>query len=146
MPQLVFILRVGLGALLLAAGALKVAHPESLAAAIAGFRLLPQATVVPFAVALPYVELLLGIYLVLGLFTRAAAVIACATFGLYAAAIASAVLRHIPADCGCFGPSDAATADWPHVAIDVALAAACAFVGRMAPGALSVDRRLRAIS
>jgi uncharacterized membrane protein YphA (DoxX/SURF4 family) len=143
MPQVVFILRLALGGLLLVTGALKVAHPESLAAAIAGYRLLPQALVLPIAVALPYLELIFGIYLVLGLFTRIAAVVTAAMFLLYSAAVASAVLRHIPASCGCFGPNDTATADWPHVAFDLVLASASAVIALAGPGTLSLDRRLR---
>jgi uncharacterized membrane protein YphA (DoxX/SURF4 family) len=139
----VLVLRIVLGGVLLAAGALKVGDPPSLAAAIAAFRLLPAAIVGPLALALPYLEILLGAYLVLGLFTRIAAVIGAATFCIYGAAIASAVIRGIPATCGCFGPKDTAVADWPHVAFDLALAAASCFVAYGAPGALAVDRRLR---
>ena len=143
MEAAVFVVRVLLGGLLIAAGVLKLGHPADLASNIAGFRLLPPDVVGPLAVALPYVELLLGAYLIVGLFTKAIAAIAAAQFLLYAGAIASAVLRHIPANCGCFGPNDSATADWPHVAFDVMLAAAAIFIAFAAPGALAVDRKLR---
>lgn len=143
MEAAVFVVRVLLGALLLAAGILKVGHPAELAASIAGFRLLPAPIVGPLALALPYVEILLGVYLVAGLFTRVVAVVAALQFVVYAGAVASAVLRHIPANCGCFGPNDAAVADWPHVALDLIFAAASAFVAYGAPGALAVDRKLR---
>lgn len=143
MNAAVFIVRVLLGALLLAAGALKVGHAPELAASIAGFRLLPAAVAGPLALALPYVELLLGLYLVAGLFTRIVAAIVAVQFLLYSGAIASAVLRHIAANCGCFGPGDATVADWPHVGFDLALAAASVFVAWGAPGALAFDRRLR---
>ncbi|HKE37784.1 MAG TPA: MauE/DoxX family redox-associated membrane protein [Candidatus Baltobacteraceae bacterium] len=142
MNAAVFVVRIVVGGLLLATGILKVGHPAELAAAIAGFRLLPAEVVGPMALALPYVEILLGAYLVAGLFTRAAAIVSAIQFGVYAAAIASAVVRNIPANCGCFGPGDAAVADWPHVAFDLVLAAASAFIAYGAPGALSVDRRL----
>jgi uncharacterized membrane protein YphA (DoxX/SURF4 family) len=140
----VFVVRVVVGATLVAAGALKVGQAASLAAAIAGFRLLPATIVGPLAIGLPYLELLIGGYLVVGLFTRVAASIATVQFVLYAAAIASAVVRHIPANCGCFGPADSAVADWPHVAFDGCLAIASAFVAFGAPGTLAVDRKLRA--
>ena len=87
----VLLLRILVGGLLLAAGALKVGDPSSLAASIAAFRLLPAAIVGPLALALPYLELLLGAYLVLGLFTRIAAALAAGEFFIYAGAIASAV-------------------------------------------------------
>ena len=105
--------------------------------------MLPPELVAPPAVVLPYFEVLLGLYLLAGLFTRVVAWIAAAQFAIYAAAIASAVLRGIPANCGCFGPGDTAVADWPHVAFDLALAAVAAFIAIRAPGALALDRRLR---
>lgn len=139
----VFAVRVLLGLVLLVAGALKVGHFADLAAAIATFRLLPGAIVAPLAIVLPFLELLLGGYLTVGLFTRTAAWVACVQFVIYAGAIASAVIRHLPANCGCFGPSDSAPPDWPHVAFDAALAALCAFVALRAPGALALDSRLK---
>jgi len=139
----VLIVRVFLGGLLLVAGAMKIGHPAELAASIAGFRLLPAAVVGPLALALPYVEVLLGAYLVVGLFTRTVAAVAAFQFLCYGGAVASAVLRHIPANCGCFGPNDTAVADWPHVAFDLALAAASGFIVWWAPGAFAVDRRMQ---
>ena len=139
----VFVIRVLLGGFLFAAGALKVGHSADLAASIATFRLLPPAIAGPLALALPYVELLLGAYLIVGLFTRVVAALCALQFVLYGGAIASAVVRHIPANCGCFGPNEAAVADWPHVAFDLTLAAASFFVAYNAPGALAVDRKLR---
>ena len=143
MDAAVLVIRVLLGGLLLVSGSLKVAHPTDLAASIAGFRLLPATVVGPIALALPYIELLLGAYLIAGLFTRIVATIAAIQFLLYGGAIASAVLRHISAACGCFGPNDVSVADWPHVGFDLALAAASAFVAYGAPGALAFDRKLR---
>src|SRR5580704_5334319 len=143
MNAAVFVMRVVLGGLLVVTGALKVGHAPELAAAIAGFRLLPAGAVGPLALALPFFELLLGGYLVAGLFTRTSAIVAAVQFVIYAGAIASAVIRHIPANCGCFGPHDTAVADWPHVAFDLALAVLSGFVAYRAPGILAVDRRLR---
>ena len=143
MNLIVFVLRVLLGGLLILAGALKVAHAPDLASAIAGFRLLPSAVVGPLAIALPYFEILLGAYLVAGLFTRVAAIVAAVQFVIYAAVVGSAVVRHIPANCGCFGPGDNATADWPHVVFDLVLAAVAAFIAFGAPGTLAVDRRIQ---
>ena len=144
MMVLTLVLRVLLGATLVVTGALKVGHAAELAAAIAGFRLLPPEIVGPMSVALPYVELMLGAYLIVGLFTRVSAVVAAVQFIIYAGAIASAVLRHIPATCGCFGPHDTATADWPHVAFDLALALVAVVIAAGAPGAFAIDRRIKA--
>lgn len=139
-----FALRLVIGLLLVVAGTLKIGHAPDLAAAIAGFRLLPAAVVGPLALGLPFFEVLLGLYLVLGLFTRVAGIVAAVQFAVYAAVVASAVMRHIPANCGCFGPGDIAVADWPHAAFDVLLAATSGFIAYGAPGAFAVDRRLGA--
>ncbi len=132
-----------MGALLAVAGGLKIGHAPDLAASIGGFHLLPAGMVAPLAIVLPFVEVFLGLYLIVGLFTRIAAIVATAQYLIYAGAIASAVIRHIPANCGCFGPGDAATADWPHVGFDLLLAALCAFVAWRAPGALALDGKLK---
>jgi len=137
------IVRVLVGALFIFAGVAKVGHFNDLAAAIAGFRILPEPVVGPLAVLLPFFEIGLGLYLAAGLFTRTAATIAAVQLTVYAAAIASAVIRHIPANCGCFGPQDQVPADWPHVVVDLALAAVCVLVARRAPGLFALDTRLR---
>lgn len=139
MAWLVLALRVIVGGLLLAAGALKVTHTAALAEAIAGYRLLPSAVVLPLAIALPPLELLFGAYLVAGLFTRPAGIVAAVMFACYAGGVASAVVRHIPASCGCFGPGDTATADWPHVAFDAILVLAALAIVRGAPGPVALD-------
>ncbi len=142
MNGLVAALRVILGGLLVVAGSLKVGHATDLASTIASFRLVPGPAAALLALFLPYFEILVGVYLVIGLFTRIAAVVAAVQFVAYAGAIASAVIRNIPASCGCFGPKDSATADWPHVLFDIMLAAVAALIAYGAPGVLAVDRRL----
>ena len=143
MQRLVFLLRLVLGGLLVVTGLLKFGHSAELASAIAGFRLLPPEIVAPLALVLPIFEILLGVYLVAGLFTRVSAWVAVVQFVIYAAAIASAVIRGIPANCGCFGPNDQATADWPHVAFDLALALVAYVIARFAPGILALDGRIQ---
>ncbi len=142
-PWPVLAARVALGGLLVVTGLLKVGHHVELAAAIAGFRLLPPGLIAPLAVALPYFELLLGLYLLAGLLTRYAGWIAVAQFLIYAGAIASAVVRGIPANCGCFGPNDAATADWPHVGFDLLLALVACIIALGAPGRFALDSKIR---
>ncbi|MGC8484653.1 MAG: MauE/DoxX family redox-associated membrane protein [Candidatus Baltobacteraceae bacterium] len=138
----VAVLRIALGLLLAISGALKVGHAVELASAIAAFRLLPAAAIAPVAVALPFFEIFVGLYLILGLLTRWAALMAMLQFVLYGTAVASAVLRGLALNCGCFGPADRATTDWPHVAFDFGLALCAAFVAFFAPGYLALDRRI----
>jgi uncharacterized membrane protein YphA (DoxX/SURF4 family) len=145
MDAITLIVRILVGALFVAAGALKVGHFNDLAAAIAGFRILPEGVIAPLAVILPFFELGLGAYLILGLFTRAAAIVAAIQLFVYSVAIASAVIRHIPANCGCFGPQDQAPADWPHVLVDLALSGICAAIAWRAPGLLALDQRIKRV-
>ncbi len=143
MAYLIFVVRAGLGALLIVAGVLK-AHDGAVATAssIAGYRLVPEAVVAPLGVALPYLEIFLGGYLALGLFTRIAAWVATVQFTVFGVAVASLVIRNISADCGCFGSGVATPPSWGHVAGDVALALASLAVALRAPGALALDPRL----
>lgn len=141
----VFVSRLVVGAVLLAAGLLKFGHFDSLASTIAAFRLplLTPQVIAPLSIAIPCLEVLLGAYLVLGLFTRVAAIVAVLEFLLFAGAIASLVIRGIPAACGCFGPGDTRPASWEEVARDLILAVLAAFIAWKAPGAWALDRRIR---
>ena len=140
------VVRIAIGLLLIVAGGLKIGHFADLASVIAAFRLLPSFLVAPMAIALPFFEVGLGLYLVAGFCTRAAALLATIEFAVFAAAIASVVVRGIPTSCGCFGPADATPASWLDVVRDLALTALAAFVAWRAPGMLAVDRRMETSS
>jgi uncharacterized membrane protein YphA (DoxX/SURF4 family) len=139
----VFVLRVAIGVLLVVAGVLK-AHdgPSATALSIAAYRILPSVPVKLLGVALPYFEILLGGYLVLGLFTRIAGWVAAGQFAIFAAAVASLVIRKLPADCGCFGSSIPTPPSWGHVGADIGLAFAAGLVAWFGPGLLAIDARL----
>ncbi|HTW83195.1 MAG TPA: MauE/DoxX family redox-associated membrane protein [Candidatus Sulfotelmatobacter sp.] len=142
MNIVILILRVALGAIFIVAGASKIGHAAFFAAQIAGFRILPQAVVAPLALVLPFLEVLLGAYLVVGLFTRQAAWIAALLLLIFDAAIASAVVRGMAIDCGCFGPSDATLTTWSEVARDAIFVVLAVIVALRAPGRLALDHRL----
>ena len=93
------------------------------------------------ALVLPPFEIVLGLYVLVGLFTRVAGIVTAVMFAMYAAAITSAVVRGIPADCGCFGPVEHASADWPHVALDLVLALVAVLIAVRAPGLFALDRQ-----
>ncbi len=143
MGFVILALRVAIGVLLVVAGVFK-AHdgPSATAASIAGYRILPAAIVGPLGVALPYGEIILGGYLCAGLFTRAAAIVASVQFAIFSGAVASLVVRRLPADCGCFGAGIPTPPSWGHVAADTVLTAAAALIAWRAPGAYAVDRLL----
>ena len=104
--------------------------------------MVPAPLVAPVGVALPYLEIFLGAYLVLGLFTRPVASVVTLQFGVFAVAVASLVVRHIPANCGCFGSSIPTPPSWAHVAADLALAAVAGAIAGFAPGRYALDRTL----
>jgi len=141
----VLVARLIVGGTLLAAGILKFGHFDALASTIAEYRIpfLSPEIIAPLSVAIPLVEILVGAYVLVGLYTRAVAAVAMCEFLVFAAAVASVVLRGIPAPCGCFGPADTRPASWVEVARDLALAAVAAFVVWRAPGVLALDRRMR---
>jgi uncharacterized membrane protein YphA (DoxX/SURF4 family) len=143
MAYVILALRVALGALLVVAGVLK-AHDGAAATAItiAGYRILPSALVAPLGVALPYFEIFLGLYLAAGLFTRISGWVATAQFAIFACAVASLVIRNIPADCGCFGSALPTPPSWGHVALDVVLTLLAATIALRGPGAFAVDHML----
>ena len=142
--RVVLLLRIALGLVFLAAGALKIGHADVFASQIAGFQLLPHPFIAPLALLLPFLELMIGVYLVLGLFTRFAAWFAALEMALFAGAIASAVVRGISTSCGCFGPSDHSTTSWPEVGRDVGFTLMGVIIACWAPGALALDRRMEA--
>jgi len=137
--------RIIVGGTLLAAGALKIGHFDAFASTIASYRIpfLPSAVVAPMSVAIPLIEVLLGAYLLIGLYTRVIGALALCEFAIFAAAVASVVIRGIPASCGCFGPGDTRPASWVEVARDVGLAVLAALIVWRGPGALALDQRMR---
>jgi putative oxidoreductase len=138
----VLVLRIVLGAIFIVAGSSKIGHPSLFAAEIAGFRILPQVVIAPLALVLPYLEVLLGAYLILGLFTRPAAWIAVVLLALFDGAIASAVVRGMTVNCGCFGPNDTTVTTWSEVARDAAFVVLALVVALRAPGMLALDHRI----
>lgn len=53
--------------------------------------------------AVPWTEIFCAVALLLGLWTRAAAAVFTLMMGVFLFAIISAIQRHLPMDCGCFG-------------------------------------------
>ena len=142
----VLVVRVGLGAVFIAAGGLKMGHFAQFAQEIAAFRLLPRPLVAPLAILLPFVEIAVGALLIAGLYTRIAATIAAIMLFVFDAAIASAVMRGLQLSCGCFGPNDTSVTTWAEVGRDAIFVALAVFVAVLPPGPLSLDRRMRNVS
>jgi len=98
-------MRMIVGGVLIYAGFLKAAGPSAeFAAAIAAYKILPSALVIPLSIALPYIEMWVGLFVFSGFYTRYAAITAAVMFAVFLIVLGSAQIRGIDlASCGCFG-------------------------------------------
>lgn len=97
------LVRLGLAAMWLVSGAIKISNPGQTYVAVQAYDVLPTSLVDPAATALPLVELALGIFLLVGLATRTAGAVSGFVVLVLIAAIAQAWARDLSIDCGCFG-------------------------------------------
>lgn len=95
--------RLGLAAVWLISGSIKLADPGQTYLAVKAYDVLPSGLVHPVATAMPLLELALGVFLLVGLGTRIVAVVSAAALLLLIAAIAQSWARGLTIDCGCFG-------------------------------------------
>lgn len=126
MIALEWALRLGLGGLLVYAGAIKAADPTQFAVEITNYRFLPW--LAPWlAVTLPAVEIALGMALIAAplAWRRAAALGTAGLMAVFTVAVAQVMARGIDVECGCFG-SGTGPVTMLTVARDVALLAAAA--------------------
>jgi hypothetical protein len=70
---------------------------------LANYRLLPAAINQIAAVVIPWCEVTSGILIFLNLWIRASCLLAAALFVAFGGAVASALLRGLDIECGCFG-------------------------------------------
>ncbi len=101
-----WIIRTGIGLLLIYSGLLKVTRPYEFLNSVLGYHLLGPKSATVFAGVLPFVELSIGMALVCGIWALGAAAIAALLFAAFSAGQASILLRGISADCGCFGTGE----------------------------------------
>jgi uncharacterized membrane protein YphA (DoxX/SURF4 family) len=102
-----FILRLGLGGVFVAAGALKIWDPTAFAADIGNYRLLPHEAINLLAITLPWIEVAAGLLLILGIWKRASALTITVLMIIFLAAIGQALARGLDIRCGCFGTVEA---------------------------------------
>ena len=117
--------RLVTGGVWIVAGALKLPDPAGSVRAVRAYELLPEVVVPTVGYLLPVVEVVVGAGLVLGLLTRWTAVVSALLFLAFVVGIASAWVRGLQIDCGCFGGGGAvadATEEYPwDIARDVGL-------------------------
>lgn len=87
-------------------GYIKLEAPLQFAAAIAGYKLVPDSLISPLANYLPWVEIALGILLLMGWKIRYVSMGASILLLGFVAILTITYMRGIDADCGCFGFGD----------------------------------------
>jgi len=98
------LLRIGIAALFLWAGAVKLGHPTVFARAIAEYSILPDVLIAPVALGIPILEVLAGICVLLD-----TAFGLRLTFGLlliFMSVLAFAMFKGMDVDCGCFSAEE----------------------------------------
>jgi uncharacterized membrane protein YphA (DoxX/SURF4 family) len=98
------VLRLALAGIFLFAAYNKLSDPLSFSESIQAFRFpLPEGLVLVATYAIPWTEIFCAVGLALGLWSRAAAFVFILMMGVFLFGIISAIQRHLPVDCGCFG-------------------------------------------
>jgi uncharacterized membrane protein YphA (DoxX/SURF4 family) len=142
------VVRLGLAAVFLVSGALKVVDPAQTRVAVLAYDVLPPGLVGPVATVLPLGELVLGTLLVAGAFTRWAALASAVLLVVLMTGVAQAWARGLSIDCGCFGgggPVAEGDTRYPQeLARDLGLLLMALWLVVRPRTALSVDGWLRA--
>ena len=123
-----FLLRLAVGGVFVAAGALKIWDPGRFAGDVANYRLLPDALVNLVAIILPWIEVLAGGLLMAGIWKRPSALLIAIMMAVFLAGIGQAVYRHLDIRCGCFSTIEARHVGLTALMEDLALFVAAAWL------------------
>ncbi|NLT54620.1 MAG: DoxX family membrane protein [Actinomycetales bacterium] len=104
-PWLSTAARVFLAGVFLLSSWPKLNDPEGTVRSVRAYELVPEAVVHPFAYGLPLLELAIALLLLVGLGTRLIALGTSALMLVFMLGIASAWIRGLSIDCGCFSVS-----------------------------------------
>jgi len=132
-PCIGILCRLGLAAVWLVAGGVKVGDLAGSGRAVAAYRLMPFELARVVGAALPFIELALGVLLLVGLATRFASAVSAALLAVYIVGISAAWARGLSIDCGCFGGGGQLAAGQhpnylPDILRDIGLLLASAFL------------------
>jgi hypothetical protein len=94
---------VAVGAVYIAAGALKVPDPKAFAVAVVEYHLMPEGLVPMMAVTLPWWEILAGGMAIAGAWRRGALALLAGLSAVFLVVGTVTLLRGLAPPCGCFG-------------------------------------------
>jgi uncharacterized membrane protein YphA (DoxX/SURF4 family) len=125
----VLAISVALAAVFIYAGIDKMRNPLDFADSVAGFAILPAACINLMAMGLPPFEIGCGLLLI-GPATRRVGALAVAVISsIFFIALASALIRGLTLDCGCFGVgAPSRPRMWVELGLDAVLVAGAVFV------------------
>lgn len=150
-PWLSTAVRLGLSAVFLTAGFLKVTDLAGSARAVNAYELMSWPVAQVVGAAQPFLEIGIGLFLLAGLATRFAAWLGAISMVVFISGIASAWARGLSIDCGCFSRGGALPVGqspdytWDIVR-DVAFLAMAVFLIIYPTGRFSLDGQLNKTS
>lgn len=116
------------GGIFIYAGAIKVMDPIGFARDIDNYHMLPWALSVRLAFYLPWLEVFCGLAVLCGLFYRGGLLILNALIFIFIIASIVAKARGLDITCGCFGHASNNWSFSSHLALDLVLLVAAAFL------------------
>lgn len=119
------ILRWAVAGVFIYAGFMKIVAPQNFADSISSFVILPDRWISPVALFLPPFEILLALTIVTGIERRPALLGIVTLMAVFMGCLASACVRGIAIDCGCFGSEEpSVAAAWLALLRDIPVLAA----------------------
>ena len=116
------------GCIFIYAGAIKVMDPIGFARDIDNYHILPWGVSIRLAFYLPWLEVFCGLAVLCGLFYRGGLLILNALISIFIIASIVAKARGLDISCGCFGHASHNWSFSVHLALDLGLLAAVAFL------------------
>jgi len=122
--EIIFIARMVIGTIFIAAAIPKLADPKSFALVIANYKLIPPSAGLVMATLIPWMELLAGLGIITGYYIRGSAFVLIGLLVVFLFAIMAGILRGLDISCGCFTLDPAAgRIGWQKVAENVLMVA-----------------------
>jgi uncharacterized membrane protein YphA (DoxX/SURF4 family) len=119
-PWISTLARLGLAAVFLVAGGLKVGDLAESGRAVNAYRLMDYDTAKVIGAVQPFLEIAVGLLLLIGLAVRLSAAISALLLVVFIAGIISAWARGLQIDCGCFSSGGAVAANDTKYGLDIA--------------------------
>ena len=132
MKTAALLLRLGLGALWIYAGVMKLRDPQQFFEDVRNFKITGWDLSMLIAIYLPWLETVVGAALVSRRWSAGASTLSGIMALVFLGAIASAWARGLDITCGCFGHDDSNRTNYPlHVGMNVALLVFSALLFRL---------------